>query len=318
SAESSDPQKFGRDLVEEMRRNRVLSAHLPQWEADFGGELKINVGVGGLILEGHAARRRAEVERDLFRACADACRQIKPYRLVFIFDEITALAARLGRLVPGGPEEFLRSLRVPRQELSGIAMIFAGSVGLHHVLSEQSPVNDLDPVTVGPLGHPDALYLARCLLRGAGISPADELPVAQSIVEQTCAIPFYIHRLVQDLTERGASRPSEADVVAMVDDALRDDRWEMQHYRDRIPRYYGDDADLVNFMLDEYAAADQPLTVENIVDRLAATELAHQARRPRVLSLVDRLEDDHYLVRVAAADRFATSLLRRAWLAMKR
>lgn len=92
----------------------------------------------------------------------------------------------------------------------------------------------------------------------------------------------------------------------------------MQHYRDRIPRYYGDDAELVRSMLDEYAAADQPLTVENIVDRLSSTELARHARRPKVLSLVNRLEDDHYLVRVGAADRFATSLLRRAWLEMRR
>ncbi|HEY0168490.1 MAG TPA: hypothetical protein VGB75_15715 [Jatrophihabitans sp.] len=318
SAESKDPEKFGRDLVAEMRRNRLLRDHVRRWEADLGGELKVNVGVGGLTLQGHAARPRVDVEEDLFRACADACHHIKPYRLVFIFDEITALASRLGRLVPGGPEEFLRSLRVPRQELSGISMIFAGSVGLHHVLSEQSPVNDLDPVTVGPLSQPDALYLARCLLRGAGVAQSDERRAAETIVEQTCAIPFYIHRLVQDLAERGANRLTEADIVAMVDDALRDDRWEMQHYRDRIPRYYGEDAELVRSMLDEYATADQPLTVENIVDRLTSTELAQQARRPKVLSLVGRLEDDHYLVRVGAADRFATSLLRRAWLEMKR
>jgi hypothetical protein len=296
----------------------LLRDHVRRWEADFGGELKVNVGVAGLTLQGHATRSRVDVEQDLFRACADACHQLKPYRLVFIFDEITALASRLSRVAPSAPEEFLRSLRMPRQEVAGISMIFAGSVGLHHVLTEQSPVNDLDPVVVGPLSQPDALYLARCLLRGIGLSEADEPPIAQSIVEQTCAIPFYIHRLVQDLAERGTSRPTESDVVDMVDDALRDDRWEMQHYRDRIPRYYGQDADLVGAMLDEYATAHQPLTVEDIVARLSATELAQQAQRTRVLSLVDRLEDDHYLVRVGAADRFATSLLRRAWLEMRR
>lgn len=318
SGESSDPEKFGRDLVAEMRRNRVLHDHVRRWETDLGGELKVNVGIAGLTLQGHATRSRLAGEQDLFRACADACRDLTPYRLVFIFDEITALASRLSRLSASAPEEFLRSLRMPRQEIAGISMIFAGSVGLHHVLSEQSPVNDLDPVTVGPLSQPDALYLARCLLRGIGVLEADELPVAESIVEQTCAIPFYIHRLVQDIAERGASRPTKADVVAIVDDALHGDRWEMQHYRDRIPRYYGDDAELVGAMLDEYAAADHPLTVEDIVDRLSATELAQHARRTRVLNLVDRLEDDHYVVRVGAADRFATSLLRRAWREMRR
>jgi|GEM_PF-6769055 len=50
-------------------------------------------------------------------------------------------------------------------------------------------VNDLDSVVVGPLAGPEALYLARCLLRGAGIARADEIAIAEAIAEQTCAIP---------------------------------------------------------------------------------------------------------------------------------
>ena len=52
---------------------------------------------------------------------------------------------------------------------------------------------------------------------------------------------------------------------------------------------------------------------------------ATRLRRPRaptwrdeLIGLVNRLEDDHYLVRVGAHDRFATSLLRRAWLELRR
>jgi hypothetical protein len=318
SAESSNPEKFARDLVAAMRRSRMLRDHVRRWEAELGGELTVSVGVGGLNLTGRVSRSGADVEQDLFRACAQACSNIKPYRVVFIFDEITVLARRLGELVPGGPEEFLRSLRVPRQELGSISMIFAGSIGLHHVLSDRSPVNDLDPVPVGPLSQPDALYLARCLLRGADIAQSDEERAGQTVVEQTCAIPFYIHKLVYDLADRGLVTATDREIVAAVDDALREDRWEMRHYRDRIPRYYGEDAPLVMLMLNEYATSIGPLTVQNIVDRLASTALAQHADRAKVLTLIERLEDDHYLVRVGTADRFATSLLRRAWLEIQR
>jgi hypothetical protein len=318
SAESSDPEKFARDLIATMRHNRLLRDHVRRWEMELGGDLTLSVGVGGLSLQGRVSRSRLDVEQDLFRACAEACSNRKPYRVVFVFDEITVLARQLGQLVPGGPEEFLRGLRVPRQELSSISMVFAGSIGLHHILSDRSPVNDLVPVPVGPLSQPDAWYLARCLLRGAGIAQSDEKRAAQTIVEQTCAIPYYVHKLVYDLAGQGALQPTDSDIVSAVDDALYEDRWEMRHYRDRIPRYYGDDAALVTLMLDEYAASYQPLTIENVVNRLASTVLAGKPDKPKVRWLVERLEDDHYLVRVGVADRFATSLLRRAWLEMQR
>ena len=317
SAESSDPQKFARDMVAELRRNRVLREHVSRWEAELGGELKLQVGVGGLNLAGRVSRSRLEVEQDLFRACAEACQRIAPYRVVFIFDEITVLAQRLGDLFPGGPEEFLRSLRVPRQQLSGISMVLAGSVGLHHVLQDRSPVNDLDSVEVGPLDRPDAVYLTRCLLRGAQVAGEGELAVAETIAEQTCGIPYYIHKLVAELVARGLTVPSQPEITALVDDALHTDRWETRHYLERLPRYYGDNADLVIAMLHEYAASTEPLTVDEVINRLSARGLAHP-ERAKVVSLVDRLEDDHYLVRVGASDRFATTLLRRAWLEMKR
>jgi hypothetical protein len=305
-------------MVAELRRNRVLRDHVGRWEAELGGELKVQVGVGGVRLAGRVARSALEVEQDLFRACADACQRIAPYRLVFIFDEITVLARRLGELVPGGPEEFLRSLRVPRQQLFGISMVLAGSVGLHHVLRDRSPVNDLDPVDVGPLEQQDAVYLTRCLLRGAQVAGHNEQAIAESIVEQTCGIPYYIHKLVGELANRGLTRPDQQTITAVVDDALRADRWETEHYRDRLLSYYGQDAELARMILDEYAAALDLLSIDEAPARIGAAPRREDLSRDAVVSLVDRLEDDHYLVRVGDADRFATTLLRRAWLAKKR
>lgn len=319
SAETSDPDKSGRGVLHAMRSNHSLRRVWHDWERELGGELKVDVGVFGLTLTGKASSSAGGSEdADLFHRCAEATRRHGPFRLIFIFDEITVLARALSERRPGAAEEFLRTLRVPRQEIDSVSMILAGSIGMHHVVSDLSVVNDLDPVVVGALSDPEALYLARCLLRGGGIAAADEVAIAETIVEQTCAIPFYIHKLVDELVVRGMTGPRGSDVVDLVDDALRNDRWEMRHYLDRIPMYYGPDAGLVLEMLDAYATADGELTVGALSRRLDAVELEPRPSRDILLGLVGRLESDHYLVRSGASDRFATSLLRRAWREMRR
>jgi AAA ATPase domain len=316
SVESSDPELFSQRLLSRLATSRVLGQHLTRWTAELGGELRLDVGPAGFLLKGNA-NRGAGPEVDFFDACLDATTRLKPYRLVFFFDEITVLASKLGARLPGGPEQLLHMLRAPRQHVHGVSMVMAGSVGLHHVLTDRSPLNDLDGIRIGPLADVDALYLARCLLLGAGVHCSDDVRVGQAVVEQTCAIPYYIHQLVGELAVRNFRLVTEQDVARVVDDALHDDLWGMKHYLHRVPKYYGAEADAVVLMLDEYAAAPEPLTVEDVLNRLAVhPEL--QLTRDKVLNLVMRLEDDHYLVRVGRADRFATSLLLRAWRELRR
>lgn len=319
SAETDDPVTFGRHLLDAMRSSHALRREWPHWQKEFGAELRVSVGVAGLRLTGSASSAGKEGPgADLFQRCAEVASRSGPYRLIFIFDEITVLARALGERNPAGAEEFLRTLRVPRQELANVSMVLAGSIGLHHVLRDSSVVNDLNQVSVGPLADPEALYLARCLLRGGGIAAADEVVIAETITEQTCAIPFYVHKLVQELSDRGMRNPRSTDVVHLVDDALRNDRWEMRHYLDRIPKYYGANTDLIVAMLDAYATSHGALTVDTLSARLDVVEFDRRPTRSALLALVDRLESDHYLVRTGGADRFATSLLRRAWREMRR
>lgn len=318
SAETNDPDTFGRNLLNAMRSERALQRQWPQWEKELGGELRVDVGVFGIKLTGRLSGGGKPVEADLFKRCADATRDAGPYKLIFILDEITVLARALGEQGPGATEEFLRTLRVPRQEIDQVAMILAGSIGLHHVVQDLSVVNDLDSVVVGPLTNTEAIYLARCLLRGEQISTSNEVAIATVIGDQACSIPFYIHKLVQELAERGIEEPLESDVVGLVDDAVRSNRWETRHYSTRIPALYGGDTDLVMAMLDAYASRVDSLGIEELYAQLDAIEFDKRPSRNVMLGLVDRLEADHYLVRTGASDRFATSLLRRAWREMRR
>ena len=105
-------------------------------------------------------------------------------------------------------------------------------------------------------------------------------------------------------------------------DALTDpdDLWHFRHYQERISRYYGDDADLVLHVLDAYAAADEPLDVEGLTDRLGSVppELIGRPTRAALVRLIDSLETDSYLTRRGNADQFAYRLLRDAWRSMRR
>lgn len=320
SAETSDPAVFGRHLLQQMQDERVLRSALPQWEAELGGEVGINVGVASFKLSGKATTGGGSRELDLFRSCADAARKAGPYRVIFIFDEITALARGLASNDVSRADEFFRTLRVPRQEIDNVSVVMAGSIGLHHVLHDMAVVNDIAAIPVGPLSDVDAIYLARCLLRGAGLAPDCEREIAIAVVEQCAAVPFYIHKLVQKLAERGFDTLVRASIEALVTSILEDDadEWEMRHYDTRLDGYYGDNAPLARQIIDAFALAADGLTMSQLEHQLAAVELPRRPSRDDLLAMLYRLESDHYLTRIGNLDRMATPLLRRAWRIQRR
>ena len=65
----------------------------------------------------------------------------------------------------------LDTLRLIRQKYANLRMIYAGSVGLHHVVNDlkqdtlaSQPVNDMPMVDIRALDHSDAIHLASNLL----------------------------------------------------------------------------------------------------------------------------------------------------------
>jgi hypothetical protein len=321
SAETIDPSVFARHLLQQMQEERVLRATLPKWEAELGGEISLNVGVASFKLNGKASAGGAgSRELDLFDSCAEAVGRSGPYRVIFIFDEISVLARGLAAGDVGRAEEFFRTLRAPRQQFKNVSVIMAGSIGLHHVLRDMAVVNDIAPIPVGPLASEEAVYLARCLLRGARIATDNELEVARAVVEQCAAVPFYIHKLVQKLDERGDRDPGASTIQPLVYGILEEhaDEWDMRHYDTRIDGYYGKDALLARQLIDIFALSDSALTPSQVEDHLGSLNLSQRPNRDDLLAILYRLEADHYLVRVGNSDRMATLLLTRAWRTLRR
>jgi hypothetical protein len=304
-----------------MRENRAIREVWGTWEKECGGELSVKVGQVGFVVTGKAkSSTRAAPERDLLGMLAEATGGSGPqYRTILILDEVTVLAEALGRDDPHGAEAFMHSLRAPRQQHPRVAMVIAGSVGLHHIIGDVAVVNDLTAIELGRLDHDDAVYLARRLLRGTGLAADREREAAEDIVDLTDGLPYYIQALVNVLatSPRSVTLDREA-IAAAVDDALMNDRWQHSHYDTRLKVYYGEDTTLVRHLLDTYALAPAPLSVDQVRAQVQVLDLPRQPSREQLLDLTRKLEADHYLVRVGDEDRFASELLRRAWIHRRR
>lgn len=310
SAETDDLDLFGRRLLELLRSHRAFADELRRWQVE------VDVGYRGIHLRRRADDGRDEGSDDLF---AWAAGRVAPARLVVVIDEITVLATAIEQQRPGGAVEFLRSLRRPRQELANVAVILSGSVGLHHAVTDMAPLNDLRKVRIGPLAAEDASFLARCLLLGEQIVTDDEDAVVQAVVDETEGIPYFLHQVAAEAGAR-AGPLTAGGVRALRQAALTDpdDRWNLSHYGDRIPGYYGPDADLVRHILDAYAGADGPLEVGELASSLGSVDLDHRPTRDQLVRLVENLEADHYLVRRGNADEFSLRIMRDAWRSRRR
>ena len=270
------------------------------------------------------------VERDVRAAAAfdellnRAIRRTDGRLLALFIDEVSILARNLEREQVGSGDAFLHLLRRLRQDNQGsLATVLSGSIGFHHVSGDApSTVNDITKIAVGPIRFDHATYLAECLLMGSGTPTTDRHAVAAAIASAAENVPYYIQHLVaaarKSAQTTGAAAVPEL-IERLVDDAVDDpyDPWDLRHYRDRLTHYYGDDAPAIAKLLDVYAHADGPLSVDTVLARLRS-EGSTIADRDALVGFIERLVLDHYLIRTADADRFSSALIQRAWKAMRR
>lgn len=211
--------------------------------------------------------------------------------------------------------EMLNTLRGLRQMHGRLRMVYSGSIGLHHVTAAlreaghgNPATNDMRTIEAPELAFEDACFLARELLDGEQLQCEDRNATAESIARATDCIPYYIHSVVASMKDRGNvadGKLAERIVTeAMVDDQ---DRWHLQHYRERLKEYYGEDRlPVVLAVLDELAAAEGPVEFDRLCSSLAtalypdASQTAGQilsGDREPLRDILDLLQRDHYLRR---------------------
>jgi hypothetical protein len=257
----------------------------------------------------------------------------KDERPLFLWDEVPYMLASI-QSHEGEPVAMavLDSLRALRQTYgaAGLRMVLTGSIGLHHVIAvlkrrnyANSPLNDTYPLEVPPLDAEQAQNLAARLIAGEQIRTSCPADTANAVAQLADQFPFYIHHIVKALKYKALTTSAGADpalVEQVVVQQLLDpnDPWELNHYRTRIPTYYGRDSEqAVLGILDGIAAhATGAVPVALSINTLLADCKASGTLddRDRLIELLRMVEQDHYLSRDdAGAYRFRFALLQRWW-----
>lgn len=164
------------------------------------------------------------------KAFEGICSQARESKILILFDELPYMLQKIavyGNQATTGENaalEMLDTLRAVRgKHQQNLRMIFAGSVGLHHVISElrgetfaSQPVNDMPLVEIRSLELNDAIALATQLLRIEAVDLGKETSIEElshSLAIETDRVPFYLQRVV--------ARLAELDRPVVLDDVRR-------------------------------------------------------------------------------------------------
>ena len=216
-------------------------------------------------------------------------------------------------------KQVLDILRALRHENSGFRMLITGSIGLHHVLTDlknkgyrNQPVNDMYAIEVKPLEEKYAIELADTLLKGEGINSMKK--ISPTIAKEADNFPFYIHHIVKSLKAKQATVTPD-DVRTAVENHITDanDPWQLRHYVERIPTYYGEDkAEIIELILDELAVQESALSSKELLNRLTSQTDA-LSKTEELKKLLELLVQDHYLSKEKNKYSFRFSLIKRWW-----
>jgi hypothetical protein len=240
-------------------------------------------------------------------------------RLVFLWDEVPFMMEHI--MESDGEKtamELLDTLRGLLQTCTRIRVVLTGSIGLHHSIRRLqkkgyngSPLNNLEPVTPGPLTEQDACILVRDLLEGEKIHP--ETGCVEHIAQILGNVPFYIHSLISKLPRNGPLTPQHVDHCLRQEIGSANESWDLRHYRTRIPIYYGVEKEpVVLAVLDTLASTDTSLEFKNIVTQVGSS--IPSASQETIRDLLRILEQDHYIMR--PSDRhyqFRLEVIRQWW-----
>jgi hypothetical protein len=283
------------------------------------GQLKGLEIAGVLRLPGGASAPWKEV---LIRTFSDLAEELasQDKRLVFLWDEVPFLLDNIAkRESADSAMQVLDVFRSLSQTHQRIRFVLTGSVGLHHVLSTLraegyagSPLNHMERIAPGPLAKGDAHKLASNLLHGAGVPCANIEECAAAAAAAVGNVPFYIHKLVAHLPKTSLVTPETVEATLAIEIAHPDNDWDLAHFRQRIPLYYGKDDKLVLAILDVVAVAETPMALEAIRRGVSSRLVFNDDEL--LLRLLGLLQQDHYLERDTGGNyAFRFPLLRRWW-----
>jgi hypothetical protein len=256
----------------------------------------------------------------LTKTLEGVCEHQADKTILLLMDELPYMLQKIASICQDGEQKtlaltLLDTLRSIRQQYKNVRMVYAGSVGLHHVVTDlkqgtlaSEPVNDMPLVEIRALDAPDAIILAERLLKEEDVEILAEgrQAILERLVHLTDCVPFYIEAVCSRLGE------SEGPInIRAVDETVQrqltsdHDPWEMEHFRERLGTYYSGtvkdtsdtilrDEEIARAILDHMAVVNNSQSIDDVWDvvksNFSLTDRNHIVEMLRSLAL------DHYLV----------------------
>lgn len=255
----------------------------------------------------------------LTKTLEGVCEHQADKTILLLMDELPYMLQKIASIGKDGEQKtlaltLLDTLRSIRQQYKNVRMVYAGSVGLHHVVTDlkqgllaSEPLNDMPLVEIRALTEPDAITLAERLLRDESVEvpTEDHQAILKRLVHLTDCVPFYIEAVCSKLGQLEDSININRIEETVKDQLTSDhDPWEMEHFRERLGTYYGGtindtsgtmirDADIARTILDHMAVMNEPQSIDQlwavVKSNFQLTDRNHIVEMLRSLAL------DHYL-----------------------
>jgi hypothetical protein len=245
--------------------------------------------------------------------------------VIFFWDEMPMMLENIKRdQSETVAMEILDVLRSLRQTHLNLRMVFTGSIGLHHVVTNlkkagyaNAPTNDMHQEEVAPLELADATLLAQELLTGAKITVVDETgSIAEMIATEVDCVPFYIHHVVDELQWLKIPITQQIVTDIIIQNLYNpSNRWDMAHYRERINTYYGlETVPLALGILDKLAVTTTPLSFQDLWNSLQIQNSLVDQNQETVREVLALLQRDHYVgLKIAGTYAFRFPLIQQYW-----
>lgn len=256
-------------------------------------------------------------QETLMKTLEGVCKYQKDKTILLLMDELPYMLQKIGSDDDRKTLALtlLDTLRSIRQQYRNVRMVYAGSVGLHHVVTDlkqaslaSQPTNDMPFVEIRALSQPDSITLAERLLKDEAVEFAADhkQPVLEKLVSSTDCVPFYIEAVCSRLGE--SEGPVDIEIVSetVLQQLTSDhDPWEMEHFRERLGTYYSGaiddtskaeirDEEIARAILDHLCDMNDPQAIDQI---WAVVKCGFKITdRNHIVKMLRSLALDHYLV----------------------
>ena len=249
-----------------------------------------------------------------------------PLKCVLVFDEMPLMLDKIKRTSnEADAMDILDTLRKARQSDNRLRMIYTGSLGLHHVLTDlqaanyqNAAINDLKAVEVGPLDFQNAKELAWRLINGMEIPSTDPERLAQHVARITNGIPFYIQHLMSGLADADVRcEPETADQLLAQRLTDLTDPWDLGYHVTRITTHYQKPTQAMAFaFLDLLALAPTAQTRDEILSGINPQKVS--VDEDTALPILTLLGKDHYITQNEnGAYHFRYQFIARVWISKR-